>query len=105
MIGFPCAPVPATARPGRADGPCAAVSGAHFHQGSRTMLSHLLSARRRAAQRPACQAQTPWRAQPRLEELEDRCLLATFLVTTTADSGAGSLRAAIAAAAGDTNKP
>ena len=31
----------------------------------------------------------------RLEALEDRCLLATFTVTTTADSGPGSLRQAI----------
>ena len=32
---------------------------------------------------------------PRWESLEDRRLLATFLVTTTADSGAGSLRQAL----------
>ena len=32
---------------------------------------------------------------PRWESLEDRRLLATFMVTSTADSGAGSLRQAI----------
>src|SRR5688500_17481686 len=34
----------------------------------------------------------------RMESLEDRCLLAAFTVTTTADGGAGSLRQAIIAA-------
>jgi hypothetical protein len=33
--------------------------------------------------------------QPRLEVLEDRCLLSTYIVTNTADSGTGSLRDAI----------
>jgi hypothetical protein len=43
------------------------------------------------------------RSIPRLEALEDRTLLSTFTVSNTADSGAGSLRAAIAgAASGDT---
>src|SRR6478609_4860976 len=36
------------------------------------------------------------RAVGRLEQLERRTLLSTFLVTTTADGGAGSLRQAIA---------
>src|SRR5581483_1623542 len=40
---------------------------------------------------------------PRLEALEDRLCLSTFTVTNTNDSGAGSLRAALAAAGnGDT---
>ena len=42
-------------------------------------------------------------ARPRLEALEDRALLATLTVTSPADSGDGTLRAAIAKAApGDT---
>ena len=36
-----------------------------------------------------------FRFRPRLECVEDRTLLSTFLVNTTADSGAGSLRQAI----------
>ncbi len=46
------------------------------------------------------------RARPRFEWLEDRTVLATFLVTNTADSGPGSLRQAILdsdAATGTTN--
>ncbi len=35
------------------------------------------------------------RRRPRVEQLEDRTLLSTFTVTTTADSGPGSLRQAI----------
>jgi hypothetical protein len=43
------------------------------------------------------------RFQPRLERFEDRTLLSTLTVLNTKDSGAGSLRAAIAAASsGDT---
>jgi hypothetical protein len=43
------------------------------------------------------------RFRPRLEALEDRCLLSTLTVTSAADSGGGSLRADIAAAhSGDT---
>jgi hypothetical protein len=68
------------------------------------MLSHLFPSRRKAARRsPARYA--PLRPRLMLEALEDRCLLATFLVTSTADAGAGTLRQAILAAAGDTNKP
>ena len=54
---------------------------------------------RRLVQQP-----TPQRRNPlTLERLEDRCLLATFLVTNTAASGPGSLATAIGAAAtGDT---
>ena len=41
--------------------------------------------------------------RPRLEALEDRCLPSTLTVTSTSDSGSGSLRAEIAAAqSGDT---
>src|SRR5262249_45317985 len=47
--------------------------------------------------------QRPRTYRPRLESLEDRLAPATLTVTTNADSGAGSLRGAIAAAAsGDT---
>jgi hypothetical protein len=46
---------------------------------------------------------SPHAIQPRLEPLEDRWLPSILTVTTTADSGPGSLRAALAAAAkGDT---
>ena len=50
--------------------------------------------------RPACRTirKKPWRTMPFLEGLEDRTVPTTFTVTTTADSGAGSLRAAIAQA-------
>jgi hypothetical protein len=41
----------------------------------------------------------PYRFQPRLEGLEDRALLSTLTVLNTLDSGAGSLRDTIAAAA------
>src|SRR5262245_46241909 len=40
----------------------------------------------------------PRRFRPRLEVLEDRALPSTFTVLNLADSGAGSLRAAILAA-------
>src|SRR4051812_33097266 len=57
---------------------------------------------RRASRRIAKPA---WSRSSRLglESLEDRCLMATFLVTTNAPAGNGSLAAAIAqAATGDT---
>ena len=38
---------------------------------------------------------TIFRLRPRLEVMEDRTLLSTFLVTNTGDSGPGSLRQAI----------
>jgi hypothetical protein len=41
--------------------------------------------------------------RPGLEQLEDRMLLSAYLVTTTADSGAGSLRDAITRVDADTN--
>src|SRR5438067_10009320 len=46
-----------------------------------------LSRRAQRAQRPG--------NKPTLERLEERCLLAVFTVTTTADAGPGSLRQAI----------
>ncbi len=57
---------------------------------------------RRTALRPAL-----FRQRPRLEWMEDRMLLSTFVVSNTADSGPGSLRQAILdldAAAGATNE-
>ncbi len=60
------------------------------------------SARTNAARRPR---RTPWRFAPRLIPLEVRALLSTITVTNDADSGTGSLRAAIASASsGDTIK-
>src|SRR5690349_13431050 len=54
------------------------------------------------ARRPSPQPQRPpgqgggrGRRRPRLEALEDRLLLATFLVTSADDAGTGSLRQAI----------
>src|SRR6185437_15238194 len=48
--------------------------------------------RRKRADRPF----PSWfRSRPRLEGMEDRTLLSSFLVSTTADSGPGSLRQAI----------
>jgi titin len=44
-------------------------------------------------------------AQPRVEPLEDRCLLSTFTVRTTADSGPDSLRDAIARVNSDPHAP
>src|SRR5258706_12070244 len=72
----------------------------------------LFSSRLRNSKRSA-PAVAPRRAQisprqrtgirPLLERLEDRCLFSTLTVTNTLDSGAGSLRAEIAAAqSGDT---
>ena len=51
--------------------------------------------RRRQPTRPAEYFGTSFQFRPRLEMMEDRTLLSTFLVSTTADSGAGSLRQAI----------
>jgi hypothetical protein len=65
-------------------------------------LSSLPTRRRRAA--AGIVRAFPFR--PRFEFMEDRTLLSTFLVTTTADSGSGSLRQAIVdsnAATGATN--
>jgi hypothetical protein len=78
-----------------------------------TLLSLLLSraaapesSRRRGAR---LTLPRPWRgrigarARPRLEALEDRTLLSPYLVTTTADSGPGSLRDAITQINADTS--
>src|SRR5271157_4002767 len=54
---------------------------------------HRLAPRRQPPRRRA--------AEPRLERLEDRTVLSTLTVTSSADSGKGSLRAAIAAATPD----
>ena len=51
--------------------------------------------RERAAACLADLSRVFFRFRPRLECMEDRTLLSTFLVNTTADSGAGSLRQAI----------
>jgi hypothetical protein len=51
--------------------------------------------RERAAACLADLSRVHFRYRPRLELMEDRTLLSTFLVNTTADSGAGSLRQAI----------
>jgi hypothetical protein len=62
------------------------------------------SAHRRCRRRPA--AAGPLRFRPSFDLVEDRTLLSTFLVTSTADSGPGSLRQAILdsnAATGQTN--
>jgi hypothetical protein len=57
----------------------------------------------RERHKPSRTARRPARYRPRLEVLEDRWLPSTLTVTTTADSGPGSLRAEIAAAqSGDT---
>jgi hypothetical protein len=67
------------------------------------LLSRWPRRRRPAA---AAAAGSPRRFRPRFERVEDRALLATFLVTTTADDGPGSLRQAILdsnAATGGTN--
>jgi hypothetical protein len=64
------------------------------------LLSYLLTSRRPVPRRQ--QARQP-RFLPRVEALEERTCPSTLTVRTTADSGAGSLRAAVAAAnPGDT---
>src|SRR5690348_11035298 len=49
----------------------------------------------RPRRRPVVSSSSSSRFRPRFELVEDRTLLSTFLVTTTADSGPGSLRQAI----------
>ena len=58
-------------------------------------LGHPPRRRERAAACLADLSRVHFRFRPRLELIEDRTLLSTFLVNTTADSGAGSLRQAI----------
>jgi hypothetical protein len=57
--------------------------------------SHRPPYRRRPTPRPAGFSRRHFRLRPRLEIVEDRTLLSTFLVNTTADNGPGSLRQAI----------
>ena len=62
--------------------------------------------RRRRTTTPTVFSGTIFRLRPRVEWMEDRTLLSTFLVTNTDDSGPGSLRQAILdsnAATGTTN--
>ncbi len=51
--------------------------------------------RRRRSSPPTVFSATIFRLRPRLEVMEDRTLLSTFLVSNTGDSGPGSLRQAI----------
>ena len=51
--------------------------------------------RRRRTAPPSVFSATIFRLRPRLEVMEDRTLLSTFLVSNTGDSGPGSLRQAI----------
>jgi hypothetical protein len=65
----------------------------------RNWISAAPTARRRTRASPRQRASF----RPRLEAVEDRCLPSTLTVTSTSDSGSGSLRAEIAAAqSGDT---
>src|SRR5262245_26527037 len=60
-------------------------------------MSHWFTVRSQSSRKPARGLQL------RVECLEDRCIPATLMVTSTADMGTGSLRDAIgAAASGDT---
>ena len=74
--------------------------------GSKIMVPHCLATRRSFHRQPPGHHErvgpsalvllgVRFRFRPRLEVVEDRTLLSTFLVDTTADSGAGSLRQAI----------
>ncbi|MFI5461494.1 MAG: beta strand repeat-containing protein, partial [Isosphaerales bacterium] len=56
---------------------------------------HRLPRRRRRRTSPTAFSGTLFRLRPRLEVMEDRTLLSTFLVSNTGDSGPGSLRQAI----------
>jgi len=62
------------------------------HAGS---ASHRLPRRRQRTTPPTTFSGTLFRLRPRLEVMEDRTLLSTFLVSNTSDSGSGSLRQAI----------
>jgi hypothetical protein len=70
----------------------------------RSIRTYRPSARRRSRRLPATSG--PLRFLPSFDLVEDRTLLSTFMVTSTADSGPGSLRQAILdsnAATGQTN--
>ncbi len=71
------------------------------------MITIIEAPRRRNRRRRAVRPFPVWHhSRPRLEWMEDRTLLAAFLVSNTGDSGPGSLRQAILdsnAAAGATN--
>jgi hypothetical protein len=56
---------------------------------------HRLHRRRRTIMPPTAFSGTIFRLRPRFELMEDRTLLSSFLVNTTADGGPGSLRQAI----------
>ncbi len=62
------------------------------HAGS---APHRLPRRRRRTAPPTKFSGTIFRLRPRLEVMEDRTLLSSFLVSNTGDSGPGSLRQAI----------
>ena len=67
---------------------------------------HRLPRHRRRSTSPTALSATIFRLRPRLEAMEDRTLLSTFIVSNTGDSGPGSLRQAIVdsnAATGATN--
>ena len=73
---------------------------------SRSTPAPRLRRRRRRTAPPAVFSGTIFRLRPRVELMEDRTLLSTFLVSNTGDSGPGSLRQAILdsnAATGATN--
>ena len=59
------------------------------------LAPHRLPRRRRRSTPPTAFSGTIFRLRPRLEVMEDRTLLSTFLVSNTGDSGPGSLRQAI----------
>src|SRR6516225_5907229 len=61
----------------------------------RSLKDTHLPPRRPRRRRTAAAAGNPLRFRPRFERVEDRTLLSTFLVTTAADGGPGSLRQAI----------
>jgi hypothetical protein len=63
-----------------------------------TFCSETCSMNRRSTPRRSRQNQISRRARPRVDALETRLAPATLMVVTTADSGPGSLRAAILAA-------
>ena len=60
-----------------------------------SLSRHRLPRRRQRTAPPTAFSGTIFRLRPRLEVMEDRTLLSTFLVSNTGDSGPGSLRQAI----------